>query len=693
MINKNLQKVTSDHLRRKAYLYVRQSTLKQVIENTESTKRQYAIRDRAIALGWPLEQIDVIDSDLGQSGAKAEDREGFKKLVTEVGMGNAGIVIGLEVSRLARNNLDWHRLLEICALTNTLILDEDGLYDPGHFNDRLLLGLKGTMSEAELHVLKGRLHGGILAKAERGELRVPLPVGFIYNAANKVTIDPDKQVQKSIHLFFDTFNRVGSASGTVKYFRRNGFKFPRKLLKGPNKGEVVWGDLVFSRALAILHNPRYAGAFFYGRTRIAKFFDGKTKYKKLPRDQWHVLLKDKHEGYICWDKHEENLRRLQDNAQANGTERKKSPPREGPALLQGIVMCGVCGSRMTVRYHTRAGKRKPDYRCQKQGISAGGERFCQNIAGGIVDDAIGKLLIESVSPMALEVALNVQKELNARLKEADQLRKQNVKRARYEADLSRRRYMQVDPANRLVADSLEADWNDKLRILTEVQQEYERQRKSDRMIFNSKERSRILTLAADFPNLWRNPKTLDREKKRMVRLVLEDVTLIKDSGITVHVRFKGGIIRTLNLPAPKNGWQLRMTSKAVVSKIDHLLDQHTDNEVANILNNIGMVSGSGQPFKARTVFNIRRSYGLKSHYGRLRDQGLFTLNEIVEKLKVSKRTVKKWSDNKKLTSYKCNDKNERVYEWPGKKLINKFQVENREASQRRKVLLNNCQTV
>lgn len=251
--------------------------------------------------------------------------------------------------------------------------------------------------------------------------------------------------------------------------------------------------------------------------------------------------------------------------------------------------------------------------------------------------------------------------------------------------------MQVDPANRLVADSLEADWNDKLRTLTEVQEEYERQRKSDRMIFDGKERSRILALATDFPELWRNPKTPDREKKRMVRLVVEDVTLLKDSGITVDVRFKGGMIKTLNLPAPKNGWQLRKTSKAVVSQIDQLLGQHTDAEVANILNNSGVVSGSGQPFKARTVFNIRRSYGLKSHYERLRDRGLFTLNEIAKKLKVSKRTVKKWGDNKILTGYKCNDKNERLYEWPGNELINKLQVVNRGG--RRKIILNYCQTV
>jgi len=263
-------KVTTGHLKRNAYLYVRQSTIRQVFENTESTKRQYALRQQAIALGWPVESIIVIDSDLGQSGASAVDREGFQRLVAEVGLGKAGIVLGLEVSRLARNNTDWHRLLEICALTDTLILDEDGIYDPSHFNDRLLLGLKGTMSEAELHVLKARLQGGILNKAKRGELQSSLPVGFVYSAENRPILDPDKQVQESLRAFFDTFVRTGSATATVKAFRRQGLLFPRRLKKGPHKGDLLWAELTHSRSLQVLHNPRYAGAFIYGRTRVRK---------------------------------------------------------------------------------------------------------------------------------------------------------------------------------------------------------------------------------------------------------------------------------------------------------------------------------------------------------------------------------------------------------------------------------------
>jgi DNA invertase Pin-like site-specific DNA recombinase len=283
------QKVTADHLKRNAYLYVRQSTIRQVFENTESTKRQYALRQNAIALGWPAENVIVIDSDLGQSGASAVDREGFQKLVAEVGIGKAGIVLGLEVSRLARNNTDWHRLLEICALTDTLILDEDGIYDPSHFNDRLLLGLKGTMSEAELHVLKARLQGGILNKARRGELQSPLPVGFLYNHEERPVLDPDKQVQESLRVFFDTFRRAGSATATVKTFRQQGLLIPRRLKKGLHKGDLLWAQLTHSRSLQILHNPRYAGAFIYARTRIRKRVDGSENFQKVPRDQWLLI--------------------------------------------------------------------------------------------------------------------------------------------------------------------------------------------------------------------------------------------------------------------------------------------------------------------------------------------------------------------------------------------------------------------
>ena len=277
------QKVTVGHLKRDAYLYVRQSTLRQVFENTESTKRQYALRQRAVALGWPLERIIVIDDDQGQSGASAEHRKGFQQLVAEVGIGHAGIVLGLEVSRLARKNSDWHRLLEICALTETLILDEDGIYDPAHFNDRLLLGLNGTMSEAELHVLQARLRGGLLNKAQRGELQCALPIGFAYDPHGRVVFDPDTQVQESIHVLFRTFRRTGSAVATVKEFRRRGLDFPRRLRRGPNKGDLLWAPLGHGRVVQILHHPGYAGAFVFGRSRWYTRPDGRKASEKLPR--------------------------------------------------------------------------------------------------------------------------------------------------------------------------------------------------------------------------------------------------------------------------------------------------------------------------------------------------------------------------------------------------------------------------
>src|SRR3954468_23572490 len=300
------EKINAGHLKRNAYLYIRQSTLRQVFENTESTIRQYDLRQRAVALGWPTERIIVIDTDLGQSAATAADREGFQKLVTEVSLEKAGIVLGLEVSRLARNSTDWHRLLEICALTDTLILDEDGLYDPRHFNDRLLLGLKGAMFEAELHVIRARLQGGILNKARRGELQCPLPVGFIYNSKGRPILDPDKQVQESLRFFFETFRRAGSACAVVKAFRQKKLLFPRRLKKGPNKGDLVWAELPHSRTLHILPNPRYTGAFVYGRSRTRKNPSGGASYTRLPREQW-TLIKNAHPGYISWEQYEESL--------------------------------------------------------------------------------------------------------------------------------------------------------------------------------------------------------------------------------------------------------------------------------------------------------------------------------------------------------------------------------------------------
>lgn len=664
------QKVTASHLKRNAYLYVRQSTIRQVFENTESTKRQYALRQHAVALGWPVENVVVIDSDLGQSGASAIDRAGFQKLVAEVGIGKAGIVLGLEVSRLARNNTDWHRLLEICALTDTLILDEDGIYDPAHFNDRLLLGLKGTMSEAELHVLRARLQGGILNKARRGELQSPLPVGFTYNTENRPVLDPDKQVQESLRVFFDTFRRTGSATATVKAFRQQGLVIPRRLKKGPHKGDLLWAQLTHSRSLQILHNPRYAGVFTYGRTRVRKRATGGETFQRLPKDQW-ILVPGAHAGYITWDDYESNQRRLLENAQAQGRDRTKSPPREGPALLQGLVLCGVCGGRMTVRYHSRTGRQIPDYVCQRDGIEHG-RPVCQSVNGEQIDNRIGDLLIETMTPLALDVALAVQEELHTRMEEVDRLRRKQVERARYDADLAQRRYMHVDPANRLVADSLEAEWNNKLRALNEAQQEYERLRQTDRIVADESQRARIAELARDFPTLWRDPNTPDREKKRIVRLLLEDVTLIKGDRIAVHVRFKGGATRSLSLPLPLGAPELRRTGDEVIREIDRLLDTHSETEIAPILNQLHLRSGSGQPFTPMSVHNLRRHRGIRSRFQRLREKGLLTVEEIAQRLNIAPSVVKEWRDKGLLRAHRYNDKDQCLYESPDDDLPGKF---------------------
>jgi DNA invertase Pin-like site-specific DNA recombinase len=390
-------KVTTSHLKRTSYLYVRQSTVRQVFENTESTKRQYALRQRAIALGWPQERIEVIDTDLGQSGASAVDRQGFQKLVAEVGLGRAGIVMGLEVSRLARNSTDWHRLIEICALTDTLILDEDGIYNPTEFNDRLLLGLKGTMSEAEIHLLMGRLRGGLVNKARRGELRTRLPVGLVYDAQGQVVLEPDKQVQESIHLLFKTFFRTGTGHRTAKHFRVNGLLFPRRVFSGPDKDKMIWGPLGVRQVLLVLHNPRYAGAYTFGRGRWARKSDGGKKRELLPQDHWQVLIPDAHPGYISWEQYEEIQQRLRHNAQAYGIDRRHGPPREGPALLQGRVVCGICGNRMSVRYHRRGERLAPEYLCNRNYMQHG-EPVCQKIPGTSIDAAVGKLLLEAMTP-------------------------------------------------------------------------------------------------------------------------------------------------------------------------------------------------------------------------------------------------------------------------------------------------------
>jgi DNA invertase Pin-like site-specific DNA recombinase len=656
-------KVTATHLSRTAFLYVRQSTLRQVINNTESTARQYALRQRAVALGWPAEHVVVIDSDQGQSGASAADREGFQRLVGEVGMGRAGIVLGLEVSRLARNSADWHRLLEICALSDTLICDEDGLYDPADFNDRLLLGLKGTMSEAELHFITARLRGGQLSKAKRGELPLPLPVGFVYDPAGKVVVDPDVGVQHALRHLFTTFARTGSARATVQAFRDEGLSFPARVRTGPHKGELTWMPLMHWRVLRTLHNPRYAGAFVYGQSRSRKTADGRVTFEKLPREQWTALICDAHPGYISWEQFETNQQLLAANAAAHARDHDRSPAREGPALLQGLAICGRCGKRMTVAYHRRGDVEVPDYRCMRKAIDTGSP-VCHTVSGATIDPAIGRLLLDTVTPLSLDVALSVQAELEARADEADALRRSHVERARHQAELARRRYMTVDPDNRLVADSLEADWNDALRRLNEAEAEYDKSSAAARTGLTDEHKARIRALASDFPRLWSDPNIPARERKRVARLLIEDVTIMKTNEIHLHVRFRGGKTTSLVVPIPLASYQTRQTKPETLAALDHLLDTHTDAQAADALNADGHRSGTGQAFTPKIVLHLRRSNGLPSHRERLRARGLLSIPELADRLGVHHSTIKAWHRAGLLHSHQANDKNERLYEPP-----------------------------
>ena len=659
MMDSTSRKVTASHLSRNAFVYVRQSTLRQVAENQESTRRQYALRGRATALGWAAEQIVVIDSDLGLSGAST-DRAGFQSLVAEVGMGRAGIVLGLEVSRLARNSTDWHRLLEICALTETLILDEDGLYDPTDFNDRLLLGLKGTMSEAELHLLRARLRGGLLAKARRGELRIGLPVGLVYDPLDRVVLHPDAQVQDTLHLFFRTFFRTGAACATVKHFSEKNLPFPAPA-KSSMTAEVVWGRLGLSRAIQILHNPRYAGAFVYGRRNSRKQPDGRYRTTTMPRDEWQVLLLDAHPGYISWDDYERIQEQLHSSALAYGLERRHGPPREGPALLQGLVLCGRCGARMSPRYHRRGGLLVPDYICCAR-TQQYRDKTCQIIPGGEIDAAMGRLLVETMTPMTLDLTLAVQEELEERLEQTDRLRGQQVERAEHEVERARLRYMEVDPTHRLVATSLEANWNEKLRALEEIRERVERERRADRSTFDEAAKERIRALAEDFPAVWNDPAVPHRERKRMMALLITDVTLTKEhEQIVIGVRFRGGTATTLRIPIPLNAWRKRQTHPKALARIEVLLETHTNGETALKLNDEGFTTGAGAPFDVAAVRWLQQRWGIKSYRNHLRAKGHLNTIEMAAKLGMSVTQTRQWRRRGRLLATRYNDRRDQLF--------------------------------
>ena len=460
----------------------------------------------------------------------------------------------------------------------------------------------------------------------------------------------------------------------MKAFRSNELLFPRRVRKGPQKGGLIWEPLHHQRVLQVVHNPRYAGAFVWGRRKGRRLPNGHTAVKFVAQDEWISLVPGAHAGYITWKQYQANQQRLLENAKAHGDDRRQSPPREGPALLQGLVLCGRCGDRMNVRYSMHHdGQQVPTYLCDRDHTQVGA-RTCQSLPGASLDEAIGTLLVEMVTPLALEVALSVQDEIQSHLAEASRLRKMQVERAQYEADLARQRFMNVDPNHRLVADGLEADWNAKLRALQDAQERCDRENAADRAPITAEQRARVLALATDFPRLWRDPQTPPRERKRMIRLLIEDVTVNRGEAITAHVRFRGGSTRTLTLPIPLRAWELKKTSPAVMAEVDALLESHTPGRIATILNQNGHRSGDGRLFTRKMVVDlVKDNEALKSRYERLRDRGFLTQEEMAERLGITPETVRTWARHGLLNAYPYTDRGQCLYEPPGEHPPRKMQ--------------------
>jgi len=610
-IRQQTVKIRPDHLARQAVIYVRQSTLLQVRENIGSTARQYDLVKRAHDLGWEQAGIQVIDQDQGQSGASSIGRDGFQLLVAEVGLGHVGAVLSLEVSRLARSCSDWYRLLEICALTDTLVIDEEGVYDPGSYNDRLLLGFKGTMSEAELHWLYQRLQGGKLTKAEQGKLRFRLPSGLVYDPVSKIVLDPDEAVQEAIRLVFTLFEQHNSALAVVSHFAKHELRFRTRHWGGARAGELEWVRLCHGRVLDVLHSPLYAGAYVYGRTQTRRHalpgeeprIKGRTR--RVKQEDWPIVLRDAHPGYITWEQFLRNQQILSDN-QNRPDDGHRGAVREGSSLLQGIVLCGSCGRRMSIRYQ-REGSLLV-YECN-QAHTQLGVKTCQTMRGDRIDQAVAECFLQAIEPAHLEVALSALAHLEARAKQIDRQARRQIEGAQYEADLARRRYRAVDPDNRLVARSLEREWNEKLQEVDRLEREYQAAPKPAALLLSAEQREQIRMLAQDLPALWNAETTTCTQRKQLLRWLIKDVTLSKRGNVIgIDIRWQTEARTSLAIPRLRKSWEVRQTSQQVVTRIRELAPTHTDTQIAALLNTEGERSGMGGALTASKVEWIRYAY-------------------------------------------------------------------------------------
>ena len=638
------------HLEREACLYVRQSSPRQVEENIESGHRQYGLSRKAMALGWPAECIRVIDDDQGKSGAYSTNRSGFRDLMARIAAAEVGIVLGLEVSRLARDNADWQQLLRIASITNTLILDETGVYDPNDTNDKLLLNMKGTISEFELQGIMARLLGGQRSAAARGALKIPLPIGLAYDHTDVVVFDPDQSIVDAIGQVFESFRRRRSAMAVVKWMHREEILLPSRPLSGPTRGELRWALPSFAQVARILKNPRYAGAFVYGRSRMQRLSDGTGKVKVVPMDEWQVFIPDAHVGYIDWEEYRRNTDTMASNARAFfGTGLRTAAPREGAALLQSRVLCGHCGRRMGLQYTaarpSRGAAACHDYLC-KEPLVRYGRQTCQRVRGDLVDAEISRFVIDVMNHKNIDLALAVQEQVNAEFAEADAQRVRRIERIRYEADMARRRFFEVDPANRLVAAALEANWNERLRDLEEACREREDRAAVRDSELSQRQVERIRELTRDFGQVWNASETANTDRKRLLGHLIEDATLTRNGyEVTIELRMRGGrslTLETLHLPRPIA--KIRKTAPETIAALDKLLNTHTDEAAARELNRMGHRNWKGEPYTAKRLRGTRIVYGLPSYrqreMKRLRDEGFSSAGEVAEQLGLDPGTVR-----------------------------------------------------
>jgi DNA invertase Pin-like site-specific DNA recombinase len=605
-------KITPSHLARQAIVYLRQSSAAQVEHNRESTERQYALAAKAREFGWPDDRILVIDEDLGLSGSGSVARSGFARLTAEVALAHVGLVLGLEVSRLARNNADWHRLIDLAGLTDTLIGDADGIYHPALFNDRLLLGLKGTMSEAELHVLRARLNGGIRNKAARGELRRGLPVGFVWGEEDgEVRFHPDEAVVAAIRAVFARFGETGSARRVWLWFRSEGVKFP---LQMNARAEIRWVEASYTAIHHVLTNPVYAGAYVYGKTRQETALDAagvrRKRIRHLPREQWQVLIREHHEGFIDWHTYEANQERIAKNTRP-GPHKAGGAVREGSALLQGLASCGHCGRRLHTHYRGR--NASPGYHCPGKVLVEGRGVYCLNIGGIQIDEAVTRAFLAALEPAKLAATLAAAERLEADREAALKQWRLGVERATYEASRAERRYRAVDPDNRLVARGLEREWEESLSALEAARAELARREKERPRVLSQAERDSLLALGPDLAAVWQAATTTPRDRKELLRALIEEVIVKVErdkAAARLTLRWKGGALTEIDLALPRSRPATIRTDEDTVALVRRLAVHYPDTVIAGILNRQGRRTARGHRFEGNRVCSLRRHWNI-----------------------------------------------------------------------------------